>query len=186
LKSDTECSNCTAGGGCGTSGGAAITCAIGFYCPAGTTTSTPAEFQAPAGSYIDFTGAISEYDNKPCGLGNYCPTGSTAQIACPIGTYSDILRASSCTSCPAGYECLTTGMTAPTACLEGFYSIGGTGVCTRCPEGYYCHQKATPQSVMITQTCPSGTICSKSFSGTNYGLDVSPNLVDHPCPIGKY
>jgi len=39
---------------------------------------------------------------------------------------------------------------------------------------------------MITQTCPAGTICSMDVSGTKYGLAASPNLIDHPCPVGKY
>lgn len=39
---------------------------------------------------------------------------------------------------------------------------------------------------MITQTCPAGTVCTMDVSGTNYGLDESPNLIDHPCPSGKY
>ena len=103
LISDTQCKNCTAGGGCGAGSTATITCAQGYYCPAGTVTSTPANYKAPAGSYIDFTGATSQYNNKPCGLGNYCPEGSTAPTKCAIGTYSDILRAASCKTCPAGY-----------------------------------------------------------------------------------
>ena len=39
---------------------------------------------------------------------------------------------------------------------------------------------------MLTQKCPAGTICSRDVSGTKYGLAVSPNLVDHACPAGKY
>lgn len=77
-------------------------------------------------------------------------------------------------------------MSAPKECGIGFYSESGATACTRCPEGYYCHQKTTTKEVMLTQTCPAGTICSKDFSGTKYGLDVSPSLVDHPCPVGKY
>mmetsp|Transcript_25097 Transcript_25097/g.27850 ORF Transcript_25097/g.27850 Transcript_25097/m.27850 type:complete len:302 (+) Transcript_25097:2542-3447(+) len=97
-KSESECQKCTAGGGCGSGGSAAITCAAGFYCPAGTTTATPSEYQAPAGSFISGTGATNEYDNEPCGYGKYCPTGSIASTNCPIGTYSAILRAASCTT----------------------------------------------------------------------------------------
>lgn len=77
-------------------------------------------------------------------------------------------------------------MEAPIPCDEGYYATSGSSSCTLCPEGHYCHQKATSQTVMLTQTCPPGTICSRDVSGTNYGLTVSPNLVDHPCPAGKY
>jgi len=93
LKSDTECTNCTAGGGCGSGSSTVVTCSAGYYCPAGTTTSTPTEYRAPAGSYISGTGATSQYDNEPCGLGKFCPIGSTGPNACLKGTYSDILRA---------------------------------------------------------------------------------------------
>lgn len=77
-------------------------------------------------------------------------------------------------------------MSAPKECSAGFYSDSGASACTRCPEGYYCHQKATSKTTMLTQTCPAGTICSMTVSGTNYGLDVSPSLVLHACPAGKY
>jgi len=103
LKSDTECKNCTAGGGCASGSTTTITCAKGYYCPAGTTTDTPVDYKAPAGSFINKTGAISEYDNEPCGLGMYCPLGSIEPTDCAIGTYSDILRGATCKTCPAGY-----------------------------------------------------------------------------------
>ena len=181
-KSETECQNCTAGGGCSSGSSSSVTCNPGFYCPAGTTTASPEEYKAPAGSYIDASGATSQYDNKPCGLGQYCPIGSTGPTPCAAGTYSDILRASSCTTCPAGYQCPTTGMSAPTACTAGFYSTSGATSCTQCPEGYYCYQEATTQEQMTQQPCPAGTICSDG----GFGLSVSPNLEDHKCPVGKY
>jgi hypothetical protein len=95
LISDIQCTNCTSGEGCD-SGGTPIVCAKGYYCPAGTTTSTPSEYKAPAGSYIGYTGAKNEYDNEPCGLGKFCPTGSTDPQDCLAGTYSDIIRAAEC------------------------------------------------------------------------------------------
>ena len=100
LTASSECANCTAGASCGagTSSSSAVTCAQGYYCPAGTTTSTPSDYQAPAGSFINFTGAASEYDNFPCGYGKYCPTGATGPTDCAAGTYSDILRAATCTT----------------------------------------------------------------------------------------
>ena len=185
-KVDTDCKNCTAGGGCTSGSTATVTCAQGYYCPAGTTTSTPANYKAPAGSYIDYTGATSEYDNKPCGLGKYCPTGSTAPTSCAAGTYSSILRASSWTTWPAGYYCATTGLSAPVEWDPGYYSNSGATAWTYCPVGYYCHQKATTYDVMITQICPAGLICSRTILSVAYGLDVSPNLVSHACPAGKY
>jgi hypothetical protein len=96
LKADTECSNCTAGGSCGSGSSSTTTCDPGFYCPAGTTTSTPTEYQAPAGSYIGGSGAASQYDNTPCGYGNYCPLGATGPTVCVAGTYADELRLSAC------------------------------------------------------------------------------------------
>lgn len=103
LIAETACSNCTAGGSCGSGSSSSTTCSAGFYCPAGTTTSTPVNHKAPAGSYIANTGATSQYENTACGLGNFCPEGSTAPTDCPAGTYSDQIRAASCTACPAGY-----------------------------------------------------------------------------------
>jgi hypothetical protein len=183
LKSDTECSNCTAGGSCGSGSSSTTTCDPGYYCPAGTTTSTPTEYMAPAGSYISASGAASEYENTPCGYGNYCPTGATGATVCLAGTYADELRLSACKTWPAGYECPTTTMQNPTACAIGTYSIAGQTGCTTCPEGYYCYQTATSQVTMLTQTCPAGTICS---DGGGNGITVSPNTNDHACPIGKY
>mmetsp|Transcript_25097 Transcript_25097/g.27849 ORF Transcript_25097/g.27849 Transcript_25097/m.27849 type:complete len:558 (+) Transcript_25097:3592-5265(+) len=36
---------------------------------------------------------------------------------------------------------------------------------------------------MVTQACPAGTVC---VSTSPFGLSVSPNLVDHACPVGRY
>lgn len=186
LKAESECTNCTAGGSCSSGSTSTVTCSQGYYCPAGTTTSTPSDYKAPAGSFINFTGAASEYDNYPCGYGKYCPTGSTAATNCAAGTYSNILRAEECYTCPAGYYCSGTGVINPTLCSAGYYSAEGATSCTRCPEGYYCYQQGTTETVMLSQPCPAGTICSLDVSGTMYGLDVSPNLVDHACPAGSY
>lgn len=105
LIADTGCTNCTAGGSCGSGSSTTTTCDPGYYCPAGTTTSTPVEYRAPAGSYIAASGAASEYDNTPCGYGHYCPIGSITYTNCTIGTYGDELRLSACKTCPAGYYC---------------------------------------------------------------------------------
>ena len=66
------------------------------------------------------------------------------------------------------------------------YSAAGATACTLCPLGSYCHQTGTSETTMQSQTCPAGTICSRDVSGTNYGLDVSPSLQLHACPIGYY
>ena len=79
----------------------------------------------------------------------------TAPVKCAAGTYGSKAgltgeAGSTCTTCPAGYYC-AEGVTAPTACGKGKYSVAGakdagTPLCTKCPAGKYCAKEATADS----------------------------------------
>ena len=48
-----------------------------------------------------------------------------------------------CFYCPAGYYCPNAGMTAPTECGAGYYSVDSSTSCTQCPYNYYCDNETT-------------------------------------------
>jgi len=79
--------------------------------------------------------------------GQLCPAGSYCQkgvaIPCPKNTYQPNQGSSSCYPCPAGKQCLLTGMTEPVDCPPGSYcpqydtSSGAPSNIIDCPEGSY-------------------------------------------------
>lgn len=108
LGSVSQCTPCTAGSYCETTGLTAPTglCEPGYYCPTGQTTSRPEAFM--------------------CTPGNMCEAGTTDAdfnshaTYCPGGTYQHQNRQSSCINCPIGYYCVT-GAVAPIICEVGRY-----------------------------------------------------------------
>ena len=76
-----NCDTCTPGYYC-SSYGITGECAEGFYCPAGQSTATPAEYN--------------------CTMGHYCPAGSPSPVQCPAGSYQDQTGQVTCKECPVG------------------------------------------------------------------------------------
>lgn len=153
-------------------------CQAGTYCPSGSS----AEIQCPPGSYCP-AGSGSAIT---CAQGKYCPAGSTQQhdqcpagfycltpmsmTACPAGTYSTTVgatSASTCLPCPAGYTCPYTGtvgsvyplpVTQPTRCSAGQYCPAGSDTFALCPPGWYCPTPATQIRCANDTVCPAGSI----------------------------
>lgn len=98
-------------------------CGSGYYCPAGTRTST--SFPCSAGSFTNRTdlaadsecypcplgmycgGSGSDTPDGPCSPGYYCPLRTTASTdnPCPAGTFSDstsLYLEAQCEDCPPG------------------------------------------------------------------------------------
>ena len=169
----------------GASSYSANVCAAGYYCLAGSTSST--SNSCPKGTYRAFTTGKAASDCASCPPGYYCanlattspvncpatyycPAGTITPIQCPAGTFSSSLNlktSSDCTSCSAGSYCASPGLSAVTAsCYQGYYCIGGSsleaptdGVTgALCPAGSYCLTGASTPSA-----CNAGTF--NNFQG---------------------
>ena len=122
--------------------------------------------------------------------------------ACLAGTYA-LEGASTCTTCPPGYKCLSTTTNATNyPCINGTYSVGGETTCTTCPAGYICPY--TYQAVQIAcvagtystagatecTTCPAGYSCdTKGYAITacdagSYSLEGDAACT--ACPAGSF
>ena len=153
-------------------------CSAGYYCPAGSISSTA--FSCPKGTYRSLTGGKSASDCASCTpgyycpslntvnptncpAGSYCPAGTITPIQCPSGTFDSALNlktSSDCTPCTAGNYCNSPGQTTITgSCTAGYYCIGGStlqaptdGVTgALCPAGGYCLAGAS-----VPSTCSAG------------------------------
>eukprot|EP01022_Parablepharisma_sp_SALTPOND_P011564 TRINITY_DN1484_c0_g1_i1.p1 TRINITY_DN1484_c0_g1~~TRINITY_DN1484_c0_g1_i1.p1 ORF type:complete len:805 (+),score=10.50 TRINITY_DN1484_c0_g1_i1:2730-5144(+) len=156
-------------------------CALGYYCPAGT--SSPTQFACPAGTYSNSHYAVSEYDCLPCPRGYACDSKSTQETLQPCDPGHYCPRGTPTTTtypCPAGTYRLETKARRLEDCLpcpHGNYCPAGTSVLPDCPEGYYC---------------PLGTKYDKQYpcrAGT-YGPVGVTNLKSQQdclqCGFGKY
>ena len=165
-------------GGIGSSDRQSITCYI-CLCPAGTT-SEPEEGKTCTPTVQH--GNITCYSCED----NICPLGTYGEdcTPCPTGTYSNMVGASTCKDCPAGYKSKSgvTGATSQAAaceiCPEGTYKTNiGPGSCTSCPTGYVAISGVTGATSMAQActkacikcstamypllTCPSHAVCEE-------------------------
>ena len=156
-----DCTACDDGKYCEDAGQSAVTgdCEPGYFCRTGSTSSKP------------YSIVSDEYG--PCPAGYYCPDGTHANmVACPAGSMQPINNANYgtygltdnsladangvCLSCPPGYYCASTGMTAVTdLCSVGFYCELGSDQAepptTFCSATEYC-----PQGSYKANDCPIG------------------------------
>jgi len=138
-----------------------VVCATGEFCELGSS-SASTDIQCPAGTYSQYTTAMSEQDCLPCTpgyfcikaassqrstcpAGHYCPLGtrSGTQYPCPQGTYSTatgLADVNQCTACGVGKYCPSTAMSAPTTCAAGYYNDYNVNAyyCDMCPAGHTC------------------------------------------------
>jgi len=150
-----------------------IACALGHYCPAGT--SSPKQYPCPAGTYSNSYEAIAESDCKLCPRGYACGRGFTIddflKLICEPGHY-----------CPRGTPAVDTSIgntpnykaiTYP--CPEGTYrkDPGARRLedCIPCTHGNYC-----PSGTKDPVICPEGHYCPL---GTKFGTQ-------YPCKPGTY
>jgi hypothetical protein len=195
LTNISQCSACVAGSYCGVNGKSAPTgpCAAGYYCLPGASVATPT---------TQGFGAV-------CPAGTYCPLGSAAPTPCAPGSFRAATLGSSqesCTPCPPGQFCSTSGLTAPSgSCLAGFYcgNASTSATATVCPPGAACPgSSASPASctagtfanasgLSSCLACPPGYQCA---FGASQPVACQPGsfciagtgAVGQPCPAGRF
>ena len=107
-----------------------------------------------------------------CTKGNRCPlTSLKTQDPCPVGTYQDEKRQSSCKLCPAGRICNSLKTINPSPCPKGIICLLGKFI--DCVAGYYC--------LSGTSVLPTNPICNDLVTPDN-----NPNNCPIPCPIGNF
>lgn len=108
---------------------------------------------------------------------------------CSAGYYS-AYQASSCTICPAGFQC-ADGTQPPVACPAFQYSIAGATFCSPCPIGAVCSsgiitwcnpgEICLPTVNTVKTPCPAGFYCPFPENGNT---DVTQAILQ--CPLGTY
>ncbi|OAF70026.1 hypothetical protein A3Q56_02216, partial [Intoshia linei] len=159
LKLIGDCTACTAGSYCETSGLITPTgkCAKGYYCPAGSSKPNPSTF---------------------CNKGEFCIEGSVTPLKCVSGKYINIQKSDKCLDCPSGYFCLNAATDYQSnTCPVGYYCPSGTKISTQfpCPIGTF-NDKTTRKS---TDSC-------KKCTGGNYCNAIGINKPTGPCLGGYY
>ncbi|XP_032694159.1 neurogenic locus notch homolog protein 3-like [Lontra canadensis] len=137
----------------------------------------------------------------PCPPGHFCPVGTGVPLPCPVGTFSDrmlLSMASECLSCPPGYFCGASGLTAPSGpCSPGYFCLerasspipaGHSHQGGPCPRSHFC-----PSGTSHPQPCPAGSYSNLTSRASCFpcpaGYYCPENITTysgHPCPAGFY
>lgn len=140
-----SCQSCPAGVVCISAGIARVDnststpCPSGYYCPAGTSRASKADFPCPAGSYcFSGTASLAQAIQNVCPEGRFCPIGTSAQEGgdknCSVPTTCSLgLLCQTRYYCPAGTEEMKE-------CPPGTVSNTGAGTLTACyrdPDNFY-------------------------------------------------
>ena len=140
-------------------------CPVGYFCPGDTTTATP----CPAGSYNNYTNAVSLSDCLVCPVAEYCPIASSVPTPCAAGSFRTLPGATAqgdCGVCPTGNFCPIQSVS-PTNCSAGTYNPSIQGMapsaCLPCPAGEFCGLATT-----TPVACAAG-----SYTGTTGGTEDS-------------
>lgn len=133
----SDCVKCPAGKFCDQSGAdnPKGDCAPGYYCPAGSTTSTPAAYRCP--------------------IGHECPGGNAVPTPCEPSKYQDKVGQTSCIHCDPGYYCYDG--TKITECPAGSYCPGSNQI-FHCPPGKY-KDTVGGDTDGACKTCLAGLVC---------------------------
>ena len=202
LVAESNCTVCPAGHFCANAGlnSTSGLCNAGFYCPSGSVDAYGRDALCPD--------HVANRSN-PCPRGHYCPMGSFEGTPCPVGSYSNMTRATSvddCILCDVGWYCDSEGLTEPSGeCAAGFYCLRNvsssrpeTGVAGDegtlqtggdvCPAGFYC-----PVGTFSPVPCPEGTYSNRTRLNSSdvctlcapslYCDEGSPGIT---CPEGHY
>ena len=181
--------NCSAGWVCHTEGTSLPLerCPAGYFCRAGTTTSTPssdptspqqcsAGFYCVSGVYQNVSVSGDILTPQPCTPGAYCLAGSdspTGTGICPAGTYCPEGSVSPSYTAPGTYT-PSSGFPLSLSCSPGRYMpSSNASTCLSCPPGRYCTASGLTEGIL----CPPGTYRSASDSITVGCLS---------CPEGTY
>ena len=193
LTDVSECSICPPGSYCnGSSPHTTAPCKPGYYCPAGTNSSSL--YRCPKGTYSNAYSLGSLIQCTVCSPGHYCPEpGRTEELECPSGTYQPYANATSsseCLECPGGYKCPVASIQ-KIECGKGYFSVPRNESCHLCREGHYCGSATTSLSMMTTgggDWNNAGDLSGVCFDGTvcPVGMDRAPNLINDACPAGHY
>lgn len=136
----SACLTCPIGHMCPVATIAPIPCPSGYYAAAGATSCTlctagqycplysESETACPTGSY-----SRTAYEQcLTCPAGYSCDASTSADpMICPVTNFKVTEGPGTCSSCPAGQECLDR-TTVPTNCVNGEYSLTNNGFCSIC------------------------------------------------------
>jgi hypothetical protein len=186
---DAQPKLCPAGSWCPMAATAPQPCSAGYFCEAGSTSSTAKLCQAgswcpegsssamlcPAGSWCP-AGATAL---NPCSAGKYCPAGSLSESACPAGSYCQTPSIAPRT-CPADSFCVENS-TEPMQCAPKFVSQRGSTKAEDC--WLLCGQGEC--SKYSLGCSPSGACeCLDGFSGDSCSDFLFPDMAAaNPCIV---
>lgn len=129
-------------------------CPIGYFSATGETPCTP----APAGSYVDTTGAT---ESTPCAIGTYQSlTGQDSCLLAPPGTFVVSSGAIAPTDCPLGkYQPNSGSISCISAQIGTYVDTPGSAASTPCPSG--------STTLGVASTSPSDCIEMLAVAFTN-------------------
>ncbi|CAG9332327.1 unnamed protein product [Blepharisma stoltei] len=170
-------------------------------CPAGYTCVTFTQALCPPGYYCltktETTDPTSSLENRPlpCAAGHYCVGGNTWGVylpsddnsasVCSIGQFMNHTAASSCYTCPGGYECQSNALTEPSLCPGGTYRPEGlTPInCVQCAEGTYNNNTGSSDPGDCIN-CPAGIVCTSSGISWLNSSNTEECSGGYYCPAG--
>ncbi|XP_072885876.1 uncharacterized protein [Hemitrygon akajei] len=167
----------------------------------------------PAGMYCYSEGTTPKAISQPtgyCPKGHYCPvrTGNPFSFPCKRGFYQSNSAAEgedSCSQCPTGHYCDTSGLEKPKLCPKGFYctpesrekpqpcergtysnsvGLGTSSACTPCGGGQYCTDLGLTQP---TGYCKAGFYCREraTTAAPIDGITGDVCTAGGYCPVGS-
>ena len=134
------------------------------------------------------------------GSGILCPVGMVGSggsssssldsecVACPVGSFSDVVGARSCVECIEGTYADHTGASACVLCPEGtFGSAVGASACSSCPPGHSSLVGSTTQMACIMQgPTPQAAGCALKVLTEMRDLDVDRSACVAACNAAGY
>eukprot|EP00965_Chrysotila_dentata_P125810 4158412-Pleurochrysis_carterae.AAC.5 len=164
-------------------------CAVGHYCPSGSTNATA--HACPAGTYNSFNGGQSVGACAACPSGLFSASaGSSACIECDAGSVSAGAGTSRCALCREGQYQPLRGMSECRICEKGTSSLQGAAICTVCDVGYMKNssldtgEACTDCSAIDGTTCPWNTTRATLGIREGYWRHSENTKVTYECRTG--